>query len=306
MARWKVSNNGTSSGESHEPADGLSEASSQERPPTAHMKWRAGCFAKYKLGGCTDPSCDRVHDLSPCEIVSFLHWLEQTHHVIFPDSSSETIGAQRPSDPVERCTNERLEYEDLQKALRERFRGMTEAMLLTKLPLTKSGSPSSIGSVLHASEKCRPCRNMFASHGCPDGVRCLFCHQDHSALSHLVESVSCADEHDDPEENGDAGKPSRFRPSKAKRDYYKEMVKQLEADIQKDPFGWNIDSVTIPPAIANKPSVKKKLLIRLALIADTARSSQILCSTQPAWESETTPRGSGNPKKERSRQLIAL
>jgi len=301
----KVSNNGTSSGESYEPAD-LSEASSQEWPSTAHMKWRAGCFAKYKLGGCTDPSCSRVHDLNPGEICSFLHCLEQTHHVIFPDSSSETQGAQWPSDPGDRCTSERLEYEDLQKSLREKFRGMSEAELVTKLPLTKSGHPSSMGSVLHASGKCRPCRNMFASHGCSDGVRCLFCHQEHSALSQLVEShLSCVNEHDDPEENGDAGKPSRFRPSKAKRDHYKEMVKELEADIQKDPFGWSIDSVVIPPAIAGKPSVKKKLLIRLALMADAARSSQMQISTQPA--TETTPPEDGNPKKkDRSRQLIAL
>merc|ERR1712235_160271 len=118
---------------------------------------------------------------------------------------------------------------DLQKSIRARFRGMSEAMLLTKLPLTKSGNPSSMGSVLHVSGKCKPCRNMFASHGCPDGVRCLFCHQEHTGLFQLVEShLSCVAEHDDPEESGNAGKPLRFRPSKAKRDHYKAMVKQLK------------------------------------------------------------------------------
>merc|ERR1712079_649638 len=139
MAMRKVSNNCTSSGESYEHVDGRSEASSQEPPLPAHMKWRAGCFAKYKLGGCADPSCSREHDLNPGEICSYLSYLEQTHHMIFPDSSSETQGAQWQADHGDRCTSERLEYEDLQKSLRERFRGMSEAMLLKKLPIIKSG-----------------------------------------------------------------------------------------------------------------------------------------------------------------------
>jgi len=312
MAMRKVSNNGTSSGgESYDFADGLSEASSaslQEQPPGA-QKWRAGCFAKYKLGSCTDPQCTRLHDLNPSEICSYLTCLEQTHHRIFPDSSSETPGARGSSDPSgmeqHRCMSERLEYEDLQKSLRERFRGMSEAAFLATLPLTKSGSPSSMGSVLHASGKCRPCRNVFMPGGCPNGVRCLFCHQEHSALSQLVEShLSCVDEHGDPEQDGNSGKPERFRPSKAKRDQYKQMVKDLEDEIMKDPFGWSIDSVAIPPTIASKPSVKKKLLIRLAMTADTARSSQMQHKSN---EAEKDPSTDGNPKKkDRSRQLIAL
>jgi len=323
MAMSKMSNNGASSGESYEHADGPSEASSQERPPTAFLKWRAGCFAKYKLGGCADPSCNRAHDLNPGEICCFLSWLEQTHHVIFQDSSSETRGpmahrgsdsssetqgAQFHTDPGDRCTSERLEYEDLQRSLRERFRGMSDAMLLTQLPPTKSGKLSSMGSVLHVTGKCRPCRNMFALHGCPDGLRCLYCHQEHSALSQLVEShLSCVDEHDNQEENGDARRSSKFRPSKAKRDHYKEMIKELEADIHKDPFGWRLENVAIPPAVANKPTVKKKLLMRLAMLADAARSSQMQCSTQPASEAETVVSGNDNPKmKDRSRQLISL
>jgi len=298
--RSKASNTGSSSVESYDPADGLSEASSQERPPTsahmrAHMRLQAACFAKYKLGGCTDPSCSHSHDLNPSEISAFLHYLEQTHHVVFPDSSSD------PS------TSDRLDYDELQKSVRERFRGMSEAMLMTKVPLTKAGNPSSMGSVLHSTGKCRPCRNMFSSHGCPDGVRCLFCHQEHTALSTLIPHLSCVDEDAVPEENVYAGKPSRFRPSKAKRDYYKETVKRLEAEIQRDPFGWSIDSVAIPAAIASRPSVKQKLLIRLALMADTARASQMQGSTQQAIEAETAPPENDNSKKKsRPRQLIAL
>jgi len=297
MAVRKVSSSFTSSGESYGPAEGCSELSSQERPPAAPTKWRAGCFAKYKLGGCADPSCMFTHDLSPGEISSFLHCVERTHHVVFPDSSSETQGSQRLLDPDDLFTSEKLGYEDLQKLLRERFRCMSEATLLTKLPLTKSGKPSSMGTLLHASGRCRPCRHMLTSHSCPNGMRCLFCHQEHTALEQLVE-------HDDLKQNGDVGKPSRFRPSKAKRDNYKELVKELEDDIQRDPFGWSMDSVVIPPAIENRPTLKRKLLIRLALMADAARSSQ---SKQPAIEVETAPPQNGNPKtKDRSRQFIAL
>eukprot|EP00419_Tripos_fusus_P006746 CAMPEP_0172674604 /NCGR_PEP_ID=MMETSP1074-20121228/12824_1 /TAXON_ID=2916 /ORGANISM="Ceratium fusus, Strain PA161109" /LENGTH=306 /DNA_ID=CAMNT_0013492027 /DNA_START=15 /DNA_END=935 /DNA_ORIENTATION=- len=297
------------SSESYEHADGLSDGSSQERPP--NEKWRAGGLGKYKFGDCTDPSCNRVHDLNDGEICSFLHYLEQTRHVIFPDSSSETQRAQRSSESPRmeqhRCASKRLEYEDLQKSLRERFRGMTEAMLLTKVPRTPSGNPTSVGSVLHESGRCRPCRNMLMPHGCPSGVRCLFCHQEHTALSQFAEShLSCVDEHDDLEENSDKSRPERSRPSKAKRDQYKEMVMKLEADIHKDPFGWNIESVVVPPAIANKPSVKKKLLIRLALTADAAQSSHMRCSRNPSNEAEMAPFESRNPKKERSRQLVAL
>merc|ERR1712241_838033 len=133
-------------------------------------------------------------------------------------------------------------------------------MVMERLPLTTSGHPSSIGSLMHADGACRPCRSILLGQDCPRGFRCRFCHLEHSTLSCLLQPGSSRFNED-----------NRSRPSKAKRDRYKEIVQQMEADILQDPFGWNPESVQVPVELSRKPDVKQKLLIRLATTAERAR-----------------------------------
>jgi len=173
-----------------------------------------------------------------------------------------------------RCSNgAALPYKNLNRILCRHFSSISSAMLEANLPLTQSGHPSSMGSVLHAAGICKPCRYILASEECPYGTSCLFCHLDHSTLCNQVESHCCCLDEDDGLDK--KHEPRRNLPSKQARDHYKRAAQQLEAEVLQDPFGWSIESVEIPHRIARKPDVKKKLLMRLARFADAARSSQM-------------------------------
>jgi len=241
----------------------------QISPPTP--RWRHGCISKYMHGTCEDQYCSSLHDLNSEETEVLLKHKEQALHVVFSDTSSHstthsTHGTQRnsASDPSEQQSNAESGTQDLRQQLSKKFAGMDDGTILRKLPLTRSGHPSSMGSVMHAHGTCRPCRFILLGQHCRHGFRCHFCHLEHSQLSGLLELNPSHD-----------GLPptAATRPSKAKRTRYKEMVKELEADIFLDPWGWSIDAVQIPPEIDCKPDVKQKLMIRLATTADKARSS---------------------------------
>jgi len=163
-----------------------------------------------------------------------------------------------------------LPYKDLKHILCRHFSSISSQMLEANLPLTQSGDPSSMGSVLHAAGTCKPCRYILASEACPYGTRCLFCHMDHSTV---CKEVGCCFDEDDRLDK--KHEPQRNLPSKQARDHYKRIAQQLEAEVLQDPFGWSVESVEIPHRIARKPDVKKKLLMRLASLADVARSSQM-------------------------------
>mmetsp|Transcript_29950 Transcript_29950/g.81176 ORF Transcript_29950/g.81176 Transcript_29950/m.81176 type:complete len:258 (-) Transcript_29950:280-1053(-) len=66
------------------------------------------------------------------------------------------------------------------EALVEGSRELTDEDLLSWVPHTASGMPTSIGSLEHADGTCKPC--LFAHHAskaCANGLACLFCHFEH-------------------------------------------------------------------------------------------------------------------------------
>lgn len=80
--------------------------------------------------------------------------------------------------------------------------------VFSRIPLDKEGTLTSAGSVGHAEARCKPC--LFHRHGpgCPNGVRCAFCHLEHTSRS-------------------------TRRPCKAKRDRYRRLVvSQMETERQ--------------------------------------------------------------------------
>merc|ERR1712129_479954 len=97
-----------------------------------------------------------------------------------------------------------------------------------------------IGSVLHASGECRPCRNIVAKQPCGDGIRCCFCHLPHEGFSAIVDSEVNADGHQ-------GGK--QVRTCKAQRQRYQKLVGRMETAIRADPFGWNIDQAELLPSM---------------------------------------------------------
>jgi len=68
----------------------------------------------------------------------------------------------------------------LSEALVDGSRELTDEDLLSWVPRTPSGTPTSIGSLEHADGTCKPC--LFAYHAtkaCANGLACLFCHFEH-------------------------------------------------------------------------------------------------------------------------------
>lgn len=60
-----------------------------------------------------------------------------------------------------------------------RWKDVPDAELELKVPRLEDGSPSSIGTFLHESKQCIRCIYVFTRQGCPNGIRCKFCHANH-------------------------------------------------------------------------------------------------------------------------------
>eukprot|EP00928_Gymnodinium_smaydae_P011322 TRINITY_DN14194_c0_g2_i2.p1 TRINITY_DN14194_c0_g2~~TRINITY_DN14194_c0_g2_i2.p1 ORF type:complete len:291 (-),score=24.62 TRINITY_DN14194_c0_g2_i2:236-1072(-) len=67
--------------------------------------------------------------------------------------------------------------------------GSTRPLVVAKFSRCSHGQPAgvahtaSIGSALHASGQCLPCKYIKQNAGCKDGVACTFCHCAHAELS---------------------------------------------------------------------------------------------------------------------------
>ena len=97
-----------------------------------------------------------------------------------------------------------------------------------------TGRPLTIGSIQHSSGNCRPCI-FFLKAKCFKGIRCSFCHFNHSALRKQI-AVPANGSGAIP--TGNAVKTKRLRPSKRTREMIKQINDQMAFDdVHEDPSG---------------------------------------------------------------------
>lgn len=83
-------------------------------------------------------------------------------------------GATRPArNPASQTRDERLYANAL------RYKDVPNEELEKMVPRREDGTPTSIGTFLHADGQCTRCIYIDTSKGCPNGVRCKFCHGCH-------------------------------------------------------------------------------------------------------------------------------
>jgi len=298
----------------------LTNPSSQEQPLSGPPRWLQGCYAHYSLGQCSNASCINAHDLDALELHYFLKWMFDIQHQVFPSKSDETACSTKTDAPgrfrqsitechpiVTECRPiiEHLPYEEYVRRLRQRFHGMSETAIAATVPSLPSGEASSMGSVLHVSDKCRPCRYLLESKSCRNGQKCMFCHLPHNTVTQqMATTLAGLAEHIDlvdGKQNND-GYHGKFRVCKAKRDRYKKAVKKVEEEILQDPFRFEIESVEPPQHIAKDPDLKKKFLMHVASIVDSARASlkqsRVACSAKSHVANDTAD-GSNVSRRER-------
>uniref|UniRef100_A0A7S1LHP8 C3H1-type domain-containing protein n=1 Tax=Alexandrium catenella TaxID=2925 RepID=A0A7S1LHP8_ALECA len=91
-----------------------------------------------------------------------------------PQPAPAPAGVTRPArNPASQTRDERLYANAL------RFKDVSNEELEKLLPLREDGTPSSIGTLLHADGHCTRCIYIDTPKGCPNGVRCKFCHGCH-------------------------------------------------------------------------------------------------------------------------------
>mmetsp|Transcript_8730 Transcript_8730/g.27066 ORF Transcript_8730/g.27066 Transcript_8730/m.27066 type:complete len:351 (+) Transcript_8730:92-1144(+) len=62
-----------------------------------------------------------------------------------------------------------------------RYKDLSNDELEAVVPRREDGTLTSIGTFLHASKQCTRCIYFDSVQGCPNGLRCKFCHGDHPA-----------------------------------------------------------------------------------------------------------------------------
>mmetsp|Transcript_107065 Transcript_107065/g.207492 ORF Transcript_107065/g.207492 Transcript_107065/m.207492 type:complete len:276 (-) Transcript_107065:81-908(-) len=190
----------------------------------------------------------------------------------------------------------RLQYQQHQRMLRERFQGMSVTELASVLPVMPSGEPSSMGSVLHQTDQCRPCLAIAASTTCKAGIQCMFCHLPHEVPPQVLEAMRHGGDRE-------KGRKNR-RPSKAQRAEYRGLVALHEATIRRDPFNWKVESVIVPPYLSN-PTRTQKFLRRLENIAADARSRSTGVADVPRAASASST-SNCTQNGDRARRLVSL
>jgi len=162
-------------------------------------------------------------------------------------------------------SNSRGEFGDCphkKKDIHKQFEDIDDAALVALLPRDSCGNPTTIGSMLHASGKCRPCWHALKSVPCPVGMRCAFRHLGHplSAQSALSASVLHV-----------YGQDMTKRKGKRQRNVYKDLVSKVTQEIMKDPFAWSMEKMKIPTYVEANPLLKDKFLFRMSVITENAR-----------------------------------
>jgi hypothetical protein len=137
----------------------------------------------------------------------------------------------------------------------ETFDNSTLETLVPRDPYT--GRPLTIGSIEHPEGKCRPCI-FFLRAKCFKGLRCTFCHFNHTTLRRNIDSENNSEslnlgtepskstcstacgtpQNTQPCPTNATGKSKRLRPSKRTREMIKQINEQiLFGDFENDPNG---------------------------------------------------------------------
>jgi hypothetical protein len=115
----------------------------------------------------------------------------------------------------------------------ESFDNTTLESIVPREPIT--GRPLTIGSIEHSSGNCRPCI-FFLKAKCFKGIRCTFCHFNHSNLRKVITVPGNSGAL--PSTAGPTVKTKRLRPSKRTREMIKQINDQMAFDdIREDPSG---------------------------------------------------------------------
>jgi len=155
-------------------------------------------------------------------------------------------------------------YSHHMRQLRMQFQGVDFAELERFLPRDAFGCVTSIGSTLHGSGNCKPCKHALLSEPCIAEIQCLFCHMEHPICSHLA--FSCL-----PLDAGKDDTKCKMRKGKLQRQRYQRLVEKITQQIEKDPLKWTTQSMLLPRFVECNPELERKLLIRVATIAEGAR-----------------------------------
>jgi len=258
------------------------------------LNWQRGCYQKYSGGSCNVPDCPYLHDLSTTEIGMFLDWKKkQQQHLIFNSNSSIPSNSQSRSssatsqDAIMELIKDAKglpsmgpERQQMLRRLRKHFKPIRDEPLAELLPKDELGRSTSIGSLLHSVDSCKPCRNIVSSTMCSDGLRCCFCHLPHNFIPAEMVSSATA-EHS----IGETKRPG-LRPTREQRENYRRLVTKIEHDIQKDPFGWDLDSLDLPDDLFDgRPDLKNKFFRRMADKVDRAKTERVKVGMSPSSSS---------------------
>jgi len=233
----------------------------------------------YSVGSCIVANCPYLHDLSPDESRKLLLWWkkEDQQHVVFSHSQTDTGDSSHShSERLPPCGSitELIESaasipamgperQVFVRRLKEHFMDVSDQELRRLLPRDDQDSVTSIGGLLHESERCRPCRNLAAGQPCSRGIRCGFCHFPHVVVpSGVVEGAAPS-----------GRKRSDARPGKAQRDKYRKHVESIEVQIRENPWTFDVSEVALPASIfEGRPEVTAKFKMRIAAYVDSMKA----------------------------------
>jgi hypothetical protein len=106
-------------------------------------------------------------------------------------------------------------------------------------PLDENDKLPSMGSALHSSFGCKPCKHMP---NCHHGYSCRFCHFPN---------------------HGEGFHRYRMRPCKSKRDRYKALVERTFDQIDRRPDSFDPEQLDLPPSVASNQEVMSKFMTRV-------------------------------------------
>jgi len=222
------------------------------------------------------------------------------------DESSASAGSMQPCSLSELLEDAETvppmgpEHQRLLRRLRDHFKDVPDEVLPEMLPKNEFGHAASVGSLLHALDKCRPCRDMRLPQVCSKGLRCGFCHLSHdSVLAGMLDSETGV--------AANAGSMSCPAPRlrKCQRDRYRRFVNTLEEQIRHDPFGWSLERAAFPNSMFDgRPELKDKLMLRLSSIIERSRNGALRDGTNASGTASSSTNVGGYPAGPSAREAV--
>jgi len=129
--------------------------------------------------------------------------------------------------------------------------------LLKLVPYDENGLPTSIGSIGHAENACKPpCVFSLRRKGCTNELRCGFCHFPHVGKRQRQRPKA------------------RPRPCKGKRERYRKHWENFKNQIEENPETFDVDGVELPPSISSYERLKGKLMTRMRKHQEIVKSQR--------------------------------